>query len=239
MRAADRTSDPSLSPRLTEMFRSIAEFSVPLAGTTVIFGASGSGATVIVTVAVLLKSPPGPALIPKELVKIGRWNCRNTVFTASDVEFNITKGDQDILNPRGVNCIRPFIGRGIRVWGARTMSSDSFWKYINVRRLFIFVEESIEEGTQWVVFEPNDEKLWARVKQTITAFLTTVWRAGALMGTTPEEAFFVKCNRSTMTQDDIDNGRLICVIGIAPVKPAEFVTFRIAQWLGGSSVAEL
>ena len=160
------------------------------------------------------------------------------VSGASDVEFNITKGDQDILNPRGVNCIRPFIGRGIRVWGARTMSSDSLWKYVNVRRLFIYVEESIEEGTQWVVFEPNDEKLWARVRQTITAFLTRVWRDGALMGSKPEEAFFVKCDRSTMTQDDIDNGRLICVIGIAPVKPAEFVIFRIAQWPGGSAITE-
>ena len=154
------------------------------------------------------------------------------------IEFNLSKADQALLNPRGVNCIRSFIGRGIRVWGARTISSDSLWKYINVRRLFIYVEESIEEGTQWVVFEPNDEKLWARVKQTIIAFLTRVWRDGALMGTKAEEAFFVKCDRSTMTQDDIDNGRLICVIGIAPVKPAEFVIFRIAQWTGGSAVTE-
>jgi phage tail sheath protein FI len=157
---------------------------------------------------------------------------------AKELEFQITKGEQDILNPRGVNCIRFFPGRGIRVWGARTLSSNTLWKYINVRRLFIFVEESIEEGTQWVVFEPNDEKLWARVKQTITQFLTRVWRDGALMGTTAEEAFFVKCDRTTMTQDDIDNGRLICIIGIAPVKPAEFVIFRIAQWQGGSAVTE-
>ncbi len=157
---------------------------------------------------------------------------------ANGLQFQLLRNDQALLNPRGVNVIRSFIGRGIRVWGARTISSDSLWKYINVRRLFIFVEESIEEGTQWVVFEPNDEKLWARVKQTITAFLTRVWRDGALMGTKAEEAFFVKCDRSTMTQDDIDNGRLICVIGIAPVKPAEFVIFRIAQWTGGSSVTE-
>jgi phage tail sheath protein FI len=155
-----------------------------------------------------------------------------------ELEFQVTKGEQDILNPRGVNCIRFFPGRGIRVWGARTLSSNTLWKYINVRRLFIFIEESIEEGTQWVVFEPNDQKLWARVKQTITQFLTGVWRSGALMGTTAEEAFFVKCDRSTMTQDDIDNGRLICIIGIAPVKPAEFVIFRIAQWQGGSAVTE-
>ena len=156
----------------------------------------------------------------------------------SKIEFKLNKADQALLNPRGVNCIRSFVERGIRVWGARTMSSDSLWKYINIRRLFIYVEKSIDKGTQWVVFEPNDEKLWARVKQTITAFLTRVWRDGALMGTKAEEAFFVKCDRSTMTQDDIDNGRLICVIGIAPVKPAEFVIFRIAQWTGGSSVTE-
>jgi phage tail sheath protein FI len=157
---------------------------------------------------------------------------------AVDVEVKISKGEQDILNPLGVDCIRPFPGRGIRVWGARTISSDTLWKYINVRRLFLFLEESIDEGTQWVVFEPNDEKLWARVRQTITQFLTRVWKDGALMGTTPEEAFFVKCDRTTMTQDDIDNGRLIVLIGVAPVKPAEFVIFRIAQWTGGSAVTE-
>jgi phage tail sheath protein FI len=157
---------------------------------------------------------------------------------AVELQFPLTSGEQDILNPRGVNCLRKFRGRGIRVWGARTTSSDSLWKYVNVRRLFLYIEESIEEGTQWVVFEPNNEKLWARVRQSITAFLTTLWRAGWLMGTKAEEAFFVKCDRSTMTQDDIDNGRLICVIGIAPVKPAEFVIFRIAQWPGGSAVNE-
>jgi uncharacterized protein len=150
---------------------------------------------------------------------------------AQDLEFPVPKGDQDLLNPRGVNCARDFRsdGRGIRLWGARTMSSDGQWKYINVRRLFLFVEESIDEGTQWVVFEPNDEPLWARVRRSITNFLISVWRSGALMGVTQEEAFFVKCDRTTMTQDDIDNGRLICYIGIAPVKPAEFVIFRISQ----------
>jgi len=157
---------------------------------------------------------------------------------ANDLKFIITKGEQGILNPRGINVIRSFNGRGILVWGARTCIIDPLWKYINVRRLFIYVEKSIEKGTQWVVFEPNNEKLWARVVATITQFLTGVWRDGALMGTKPEEAFFVKCDRSTMTQDDIDNGRLICVIGIAPVKPAEFVIFRIAQWAGGSATKE-
>jgi len=160
------------------------------------------------------------------------------VFGASDLEFQIMKGEQDVLNPKGVNVIRAFPGRGIRIWGARTLSSNTLWKYINVRRLFIYIEASIEKGTQWVVFEPNDYRLWSRVKITITQFLTGVWRSGALMGTTPEEAFFVKCDRSTMTQDDIDNGRLICIIGIAPVKPAEFVIFRIAQWQGGSAATE-
>ena len=157
---------------------------------------------------------------------------------ALDLEFQIMKGEQDVLNPRGVNVIRAFSGRGILVWGARTLSSNTLWKYINVRRLFIYIEASLEKGTQWVVFEPNDDHLWGRVKATITQFLTSVWRSGALMGTTPEEAFFVKCDRSTMTQDDIDNGRLICIIGIAPVKPAEFVIFRIAQWQGGSASTE-
>lgn len=158
---------------------------------------------------------------------------------ATALQFQITKGEQDLLNPRGVNCLRVFPGRGLRVWGARTCSTNTLWKYINVRRLFLFLEESIDEGTQWVVFEPNNERLWARVRQTITQFLTTVWRDGALMGLTPEEAFFVKCDRTTMTQDDIDNGRLICIIGVAPVKPAEFVIFRITQFAGGSEVAEV
>lgn len=150
------------------------------------------------------------------------------------LQRTITKGEQEVLNPRGVNCIRAFRGRGVRVWGARTASSNPNWKYVNVRRLFLFLRESIEEGTQWVVFEPNDEQLWARVRQTIGNFLTDVWQDGALMGTTPEEAFFVKCDRSTMTQSDIENGRLICEIGVAPVRPAEFVVFRISQWTGSS-----
>jgi phage tail sheath protein FI len=166
------------------------------------------------------------------------------ISTGTDNENNngdariITKGQQEILNPKGINCIIPFPGRGIRVWGARTISSDPLWKYINVRRLFIYIEKSIEKSTQWVIFEPNNERLWARIRATITQFLTGVWKDGALMGTKPEEAFFVKCDRTTMTQDDIDNGRLICIIGIAPTKPAEFVIFRIAQWQGGSAATE-
>lgn len=138
--------------------------------------------------------------------------------------------EQDLLNPKGVNLIRSFPGRGIRVWGARTVTSNATWKYVNVRRLFIFLEESIRANTNWVVFEPNTEALWARVKRTIEMFLASVWRSGALAGTSPDQAFFVEIGRNTMTQDDIDNGRLICVIGVAPVKPAEFVIFRIGQY---------
>ena len=144
------------------------------------------------------------------------------------------EGEQDILNPKGVNLIRVFTGRGIRVWGARTMSSNGLWKYLNVRRLFIYVEESIKANTNWVVFEPNSEVLWSRVTRTIEMFLATCWRDGALAGSSPSEAFFVECGRTTMTQDDIDNGRLICNIGIAPVKPAEFVIFRITQHTASS-----
>ncbi len=147
--------------------------------------------------------------------------------TGLDVQYN--KGEQDILNPKGVNLIRSFSGQGIRIWGARTTSSNALWKYINIRRLFIFVEESIKAGTNWVVFEPNDERLWARVHRTIDAFLTRVWRGGALVGSSPAEAFYIEISSNTMTQDDIDNGLLICEIGIAPVKPAEFVVFRITQ----------
>lgn len=160
------------------------------------------------------------------------------VVGARAVQFQITKREQDILNPRGVNCIRVFPARGIRVWGARTSSTNTLWKYINVRRYFLYLGESIDEGTQWVVFEPNDERLWARVNQTITQFLITEWRNGALMGTKQEEAFFVKVDRTTMTQSDIDNGRLICIIGVAVVKPAEFVIFRLAQFQGGSEITE-
>ena len=148
-----------------------------------------------------------------------------------DLELPIPTGVQDILNPRGVNCIRDFRthGRGIRVWGARTMTSNAIWKYVNVRRLFLYVEQSIDRGTQWVVFEPNDDETWAKLVRVLTSFLSRVWKSGALFGLTEAEAFFVKCDRTTMTQDDIDNGRLICYIGIAPVKPAEFVIFRISQ----------
>lgn len=148
---------------------------------------------------------------------------------ALDLENEINDQVQDDLNPKGVNVIRSFPGRGIRVWGARTITSNALWKYVSVRRLFIFLERSIYEGTQWVVFEPNDDRLWARVTDTIRLFLRGQWRLGALFGRTEQEAFFITCDRTTMTQDDILNGRLICEIGIAPVRPAEFVIFRIFQ----------
>jgi Bacteriophage tail sheath protein len=147
------------------------------------------------------------------------------------LSHSLGKAEEDVLSPRGINVLRDFRsnGRGIRVWGARTMSADSDWKYVNVRRLFIFLEQSIDHGLQWAVFEPNTEQTWILVSQSVMNFLRTVWRNGALMGSTDNEAYFVRCDRTTMTQDDIDNGRLICLIGVAPVRPAEFVIFRIMQ----------
>ena len=151
-------------------------------------------------------------------------------------EANINKGRQDVLNPEGINALRFFEGRGNRVWGARTMSSDPEWKYVNVRRLFIYIEHSIDKGTQWAVFEPNGPRLWANIRQTVEDFLLVLWRDGALLGDKPEQAYFVRCDRTTMTQNDLDNGRMICLVGIAPVKPAEFVIFRIGQWTGDAKV---
>ncbi|MCP4142908.1 MAG: phage tail sheath family protein [Chloroflexi bacterium] len=151
---------------------------------------------------------------------------------AVGLAYQTTKGEQDTLNPIGVNCIRAFPGRGIRVWGARTLTSNPSWRYINVRRLFNYVEKSIEGGTQWVVFEPNDRKLWARVKRDASAFLRTVWRDGALFGSSPSEAFYVKVDDELNPPESRDLGRLVIEIGLAPVKPAEFVIFRISQWAG-------
>lgn len=139
------------------------------------------------------------------------------------------KGEQDLLNPAGVNLIRALPGQGIRVWGGRTCSSNSLWKYVNVRRLFIYLEETIRTQTSWAVFEPNDEVLWLRVQRTIASFLRDMYRSGALVGATEDEAFFVNIGHDTMSGQDIANGRLICVIGVAPSRPAEFVIFRITQ----------
>jgi hypothetical protein len=157
------------------------------------------------------------------------------VLGAVGVGYQTTKGEQDTLNPIGVNCVRSFPGRGIRVWGGRTLSSNPSWRYINVRRLFNYVEKSIENGTQWVVFEPNDRKLWARVRRDASAFLKMVWRDGALFGSSPDEAFYVKCDDELNPPESRDLGRLIIEIGMAPVKPAEFVIFRISQWAGPGS----
>jgi len=149
---------------------------------------------------------------------------------------NVNKGEQDVLNPEGINCLRFFEGRGLRVWGARTISSDPEWTYINVRRLFIYLEHSIDRSTQWAVFEPNNEELWLKIRLTIEGFLYDVWRTGALLGARPEDAYFVRCDRSTMSQSDLDNGRMVCLIGVAPTKPAEFVIFRIGQWTADASI---
>ncbi|MEV2227874.1 phage tail sheath subtilisin-like domain-containing protein [Streptomyces phaeochromogenes] len=152
------------------------------------------------------------------------------ILGINEFTTNVTYDRQSVLNPEGVNALRFFEGRARRVWGARTMSSDPEWKYVNVRRLFIYLEHSIDKSTQWAVFEPNNERLWASVRQTVEDFLTATWRTGALMGARPEDAFFVRCDRTTMTQNDLDNGRLICLVGVAPTYPAEFVIFRIGQF---------
>jgi phage tail sheath protein FI len=156
------------------------------------------------------------------------------VYGLTKFEININQGRNEVLNPEHINALRFFPGRGSRVWGARTLSSDPEWLYVNVRRLFIFLEHSIDKATQWAVFEPNGYSLWRNITQTVEDFLQVQWRNGALLGKTPEEAYFVRCDRTTMTQNDLDNGRLICLIGVAPVKPAEFVIFRIGQWTADS-----
>jgi hypothetical protein len=157
---------------------------------------------------------------------------------ALGLRYQVSKGEQDLLNPKGINCIRLMQGGGIRIWGARTLSSDSSWRYINVRRLFIMVETSIERATQWVVFEPNDHRLWKRVTRTIASFLTLLHRNGALMGESADKAFFVKCDAETNPPEVVDAGQLIVEIGLAPVKPAEFVIFRIGQMPSGGGVSE-
>ncbi|HKQ79239.1 MAG TPA: phage tail sheath subtilisin-like domain-containing protein [Blastocatellia bacterium] len=156
---------------------------------------------------------------------------------ATEVVSRLTQEDQERLNPNGVNCIRFFQNEGIRVWGARTLAaSASEWRYVNVRRLFNMIEQSIVRSTRWVVFEPNDYSLWKSIRRDVSAFLTLVWRQGALMGQTPDQAFFVKCDAETNPPEDIDAGRVNILIGIAPVKPAEFVIFRIGQGVAGAEV---
>ncbi|WP_028061757.1 phage tail sheath family protein [Candidatus Solirubrobacter pratensis] len=186
-----------------------------------------------------------PMMVPPSGHVAGLW-CRTdatrgvhkapaneVVMGANGLGFQITQAEQGGLNKVGVNCIRAFPGRGIRVWGARTLSSDPEWRYINVRRLFNFVSESIMEGTQWSVFEPNDEKLWIQLRIAASNFLKRVWSDGALFGATPAQAFYVKCDAETNPPEVIEAGQVICEIGIAPVKPAEFVIFRLSQFSGG------
>ncbi len=160
------------------------------------------------------------------------------VLGVNGLAFQITHEEQGALNQSGINCIRSFPGRGIRIWGARTLSSDPEWRYLNVRRLFNYLSESILEGTQWAVFEPNDERLWIRLRIAVGSFLTRTWREGALFGATPEEAFYVKCDAETNPTDVIDAGQVIVEVGIAPVKPAEFVIFRISQYSAGAAQVE-
>jgi phage tail sheath protein FI len=190
-----------------------------------------------------------PIMVPPSGHVAGLW-CRTdasrgvhkapaneVVMGANGLGFQITHAEQGGLNKVGINCIRAFPGRGIRVWGARTMSSDPEWRYINVRRLFNYVSESIMEGTQWSVFEPNDEKLWIQLRIAASNFLKRVWSDGALFGSTPSQAFYVKCDSETNPPEVIEAGQVICEIGIAPVKPAEFVVFRLSQFSGGEGSA--
>jgi hypothetical protein len=156
-----------------------------------------------------------------------------TVRACTGLTQRITDPEQAQLNSNNVNCIRYFASGGIRVWGARTLSSeDAEWRYINVRRLFLMVEESIKRGTSWTVFEPNDEMLCKSITRDISSFLKLQWQSGALVGASPSEAFFVKCDSENNPSESVSQGRLIVDIGIAPSKPAEFIIFRIGQWEG-------
>jgi phage tail sheath protein FI len=193
-----------------------------------------------------------PMMVPPSGHLAGLWSrvdstrgvhkapANEVVMGCNGLGFQVTQAEQGGLNKVGINCIRSFSGRGIRVWGARTLSSDPEWRYINVRRLFNFVSESIMEGTQWSVFEPNDEKLWLQLRIAVSNFLTRVWSDGALFGTTPSQAFYVKCDSETNPPEVIEAGQVICEVGISPTKPAEFVIFRLSQFSGGdgASVAE-
>jgi uncharacterized protein len=161
---------------------------------------------------------------------VSKAPANQVVNLAIGLETVLSDTQQEALNPQGIDCLRTFVGRGVFVWGARTISSDPEWKYVSVRRYMSYLEHSIERGTQWTAFEPNGEALWATVRRNIDDFLLREWRMGALMGNKPEMAFFVRCDRSTMTQNDLDNGRLICLIGVAPLRPAEFVIVRIGMW---------
>lgn len=154
----------------------------------------------------------------------------NELFkTALGLKYNLTDAEQELLNPKGINCIRNFPGRGIRVWGARTISSNPEWRYVNVRRLFCMVEQALQNGTNWVVFEPNTRDLWKKIIRNITSFMLNIWKSGALFGNTPEEAFYVRCDDELNPPESIDAGYVNIEIGLAPAKPAEFVVFRVSQ----------
>lgn len=193
-----------------------------------------------------------PELVPPSGAMAGIWSrtdetrgvhkapANEVVRGAIDLGINVSRYEHDALNPIGLNVIRSFPGRGIRVWGARTLASttEPEWRYLNVRRLFNFLETSILNGTQWAVFEPNDLELWQRLKRTITAFLRTQWLNGALMGATPEEAFYVKCDADTNPPEVVEAGQVIVEIGVCPVRPAEFVVFRLQQLPVGGAIEE-
>lgn len=154
----------------------------------------------------------------------------NEIFrTALGLKYNLTDAEQELLNPKGINCIREFPGRGIRAWGARTISSNPEWRYVNVRRLFCMVEQAIQNGTNWVVFEPNTRDLWKKITRNLTSFLLNTWKSGALFGDTPEEAFYVRCDDELNPPESIDAGYVVVELGLAPAKPAEFVVFRVSQ----------
>lgn len=187
-----------------------------------------------------------PKLVPPSGHMMGIW-CRTDesrgVFKApanetprgiTGLAYETNMREQELLNPLGINCIRNFASynRGLKVWGARTLvePDNVQWRYISVRRLLSYIEKSIEIGTQWVVFEPNDPDLWARVSRTVSNFLERLWRDGALFGSSPSEAFYVKCDGELNTHETIMLGRLYVEVGVCPVRPAEFVIFRISQW---------
>ena len=190
-----------------------------------------------------------PILVPPSGHMMGVWSrtdetrgvykapANETPRGVIGLDYDCNFREQELLNPQGINCIRTFPGRGIKIWGARTLAETekTEWRYINVRRLISYIEKSIEQGTQWVVFEPNDQDLWARVRRTVSNFLERLWREGALFGSTPEEAFYVKCDESINTEETMLLGRLFVEVGIRPVRPAEFVVFRISQWNGPSA----
>jgi phage tail sheath protein FI len=195
-----------------------------------------------ITVAALQETQPLP-LPPSAFVagicarvdaERGVWKAPagEPVHSAVGLEVVLDAVAQEPLNAEGINVLRLFAERGVSVWGARLATADAECKYVNVRRLLIYVERSIDRGLQWVAFEPNGEALWEQVRRTVEDFLLTTWRDGALLGAKPEEAFFVHCDRTTMTQDDLDNGRLVCLVGVAAVRPAEFIIVRIGVWTG-------